>query len=404
MKCTSDKTGKLPEAGDREERLGANSRRLVWDQSPGERFKRTREEVGARKPYVRKMMILTVNLVIEGKTKVWPRNSEVGDIMKQAGLKSEEVQGVGTYAGYLEVAMVPGAASGVMAQRETSKAVNGRIVISSIREKGINIKVKVTACGVPFDTPDETILQYVELFAQFELIDRKTWWERISSEEDETQGGQLRGKWSGHRSMMVTLKKEVGNIPTYHYVSGVKLKIKVQGRGNCPRCLKTVGECLGQGSWKRCEEQAQGEPWGDWKKAQRDFLKRGGWSEEKQKKLEDLIAEDVQKPKDNESEDRDAQEARELDEKEDEEREEGLHMQLRQDQECGGLVLRNYPEEEGDKTNEEQEILYVFKKNSALTEEEIESTKDATVTITRPERGRKGTLVVKIMANNANLT
>ena len=54
--------------------------------------------------------------------------------------------------------MVPGAASGVLAQRETSKAVNGRIVITSIREKGINRKVKVTICGVPFDTPDETIL------------------------------------------------------------------------------------------------------------------------------------------------------------------------------------------------------------------------------------------------------
>ena len=93
----------------------------------------------------------------------------------------------------------------------------------------------MTVCGVPFDTPDETILQYVELFAEFEVVDRKTWWERISQEEDETPGGQLRGKWSGHRSMMVTLKKEVGNIPTFHYVAGVKLKIKVQGRGNCPR-------------------------------------------------------------------------------------------------------------------------------------------------------------------------
>ena len=36
----------------------------------------------------------------------------------------------------------------------------------------------------------------------------------------------------------MTLKKEVGNIPTFHYVAGVKLKTKVQGRGNCPRCAE----------------------------------------------------------------------------------------------------------------------------------------------------------------------
>ena len=81
--------------------------------------------------------------------------------------------------------MVPGAASGVLDQRETSKAVNGRIVITSIREKGINRKVKLTVCGVPIDTPDETILQYVELFAEFEVMGRKTWWESISQEEQE---------------------------------------------------------------------------------------------------------------------------------------------------------------------------------------------------------------------------
>ena len=94
-------------------------------------------------------MILTVNLVIDGKAKVWPKKSEVGDIMMQAGLKLIEVQGLGTYAGYLEVAMTPGAASGVLAQRETPKAVNERIMISSIREKGINRKVKDPAYRRP---------------------------------------------------------------------------------------------------------------------------------------------------------------------------------------------------------------------------------------------------------------
>ena len=398
-RCSRDKEGRIVEP-QQSEGYG-QTRKNAWAQSPGERLRRSQEGMGAHKPYVRKMMILTVNLVIDGKAKVWPKNSEVGDIMKQAGLKLNEVQGLGSYAGYLEVAMLPGAASGVLAQRETPKAVNERIMISSIREKGINRKVKVTVYGVPFDTPDETILQYVELFAEFEAIDRKVWWERISQEEDETQGGELKGKWSGNRSMMVTLKKEVGNIPTFHYVAGVKLKIRVQGRLNCSRCLKTVGECIGQGSWKKCAEEAQGEPRGDWKKAQRDFLKRGGWSEEKQKKLEDLIAEDANKPGDSDEEDREAQEARENEGKAEEEKE-GLHTQLGEDRVCGGLLLRNYQEEEGDKANEEQEILYVLQKLGELTEEELKATEGATVTITRPERGRKGTMNVKIMAKEAN--
>ena len=133
-------------------------------------------------------------------------------------------------------------------------------------------------------------------------------------------------------------------------------------------------------------------------------MKRGGWSEEKQKKLEDLIAEDAEKPKDNEEEDRETQEAREKEEREEEEKEEGLHKQLGQDKECGGIVMRNYPEEEGERTNEEQEILYVLQKMSSLTEDEIRATEDATVTITRPERGRKGTVIVKIMAKAADKT
>ena len=95
---------------------------------------------------------------------------------------------------------------------------------------------------------------------------------------------------------------------------------------------------------------------------------------------------------------------REKEEREEEEKEEGLHMQRGQDKECGGLVLRNYPEEGGERANEEQEILHILQKMSALTKDEITATEDATVTITRPERGRKGTVTLKIMAKGADNT
>ena len=43
-------------------------------------------------------------------------------------------------------------------------------------------------------------------------------------------------------------------------------------------------------------------------------------------------------------------------------------------------------------------------KMSALTEYEIKATEGARVTISRPERGRKGTLIVNIMAMDTDKT
>ena len=58
------------------------------------------------------------------------------DIIKQAGLEKGEVKGVVAKPGYLEVALVTGAASLAGALRETSKEVNSRIIITSVKEKG----------------------------------------------------------------------------------------------------------------------------------------------------------------------------------------------------------------------------------------------------------------------------
>ena len=99
-------------------------RDAIPGQSPRERQKRRQEE--EREPMRRpqRMIIITINLLIDNKTKIRPQNRDHIEILKQAGLSLNEVTGIVAKSGYLEVSLVPGAVSGASAQRETQKQVN----------------------------------------------------------------------------------------------------------------------------------------------------------------------------------------------------------------------------------------------------------------------------------------
>jgi hypothetical protein len=99
-----------------------------------------RSETSRKHP---KVLVLTINLLIENKTNVKPQLDDHYCIMKQAGLNLGEVKGKVGKAGYLEVALEPGAASAAGALREVSKIVNDKITILSIREQGSTREVLV---------------------------------------------------------------------------------------------------------------------------------------------------------------------------------------------------------------------------------------------------------------------
>ena len=121
-----------------------------------------RGETSRRHP---KVLVLTINLLIDNKTSLKPQIEDHYSIMKQAGLNLAEVRGKMGKNGYLEVALDPGASSAAGALREVSKIVDDRITILSVREQGSTREVLVRWQEVPFGTLDETLYSYLELFA-----------------------------------------------------------------------------------------------------------------------------------------------------------------------------------------------------------------------------------------------
>ena len=287
-----------------------------------------------------RMIIITINLLIGNQTRIRPHNKDHIQILKQAGLSLGEVTGIVAKPGYLEVSLKPGAVSGAGAQRETQKQVNDKITITSIRERGSNRVVQLGYEDVPFEVMDETLIQYTELFANVEGAGRRMRWEMIREEDDLSPGGELVGKWSGERSVLVTLKKDVGHIPTWHFVGGGKLRIRVPGKKNCPRCLKSVGECKGEGEWTKCETSKTLK--GDWKEVQEKFLDGLGWTDKKQKVMEELERKEAEGLEVEEQDEAEIRAAEEQLEKEADEKE-GLVQILDEGKQCGGIMLRNFP-------------------------------------------------------------
>ena len=202
-----------------------------------------------------KVLVLTINLLIEDKTNRRPQLEDHYIIMKQAGLNLAEVKGKVGKLGYLEVALELGATSAAGAFREVSKIVNDRITILSVREQGSTREVLVRWQEVPFGMLDETLYSYLELFSKPVRPGRNLWWEVCKEEDDHSPSGEMAGKWTGERTLMVTLKPGVGHIPVWYYVGGSRIRLQVPGRRSCPRCLQAVGECKGGGNWDRCKKE-----------------------------------------------------------------------------------------------------------------------------------------------------
>ena len=346
-----------------------------------------------------KVLVLTINLLIEDKTNLKPQTEDHYSIMKQAGLNLAEVKGKVGKSGYLEVAMEPGAVSAAGALREVSKIVNDKITILSVREQGLTREVLVRWQEVPFGVLDETLYSYLELFSKPVRPGRNLWWEVCQPEDDMSPAGEMVGKWTGERTLMVTLKQGLGHIPEWHYVGGARICLQVPGRRSCPRCLQAVGECKGGGNWERCKKEQM--PRATWKAEQEKFLKSVGWNEEQQKIMESL----EKRGPEEETEEEDAEAERRTDTEQAEreaDKRDGLVQKLAMDKKCGGVFLKNFPEGTGNKKVEVQEALLTVMTACNLTSQEQERLEEADVTVTRPERRRKGVVDLKITMDQAD--
>ena len=384
LKCNKSKEGmKDPMISAEREEVGLpnlikETRYENLNQSPRDRWKRGLE--GQREPIRRppRMIILTINVSVGGKTRTRPQASDHLSIIRQAGLKLDEVTGKVAKPGYLEVSLIPKSPSVAKALREGPKKVDDKITITSVRERGTNRIAVIKWQEVPFDVLDETLIRYVELFAKVEKVGRSLRWETVKQEDDSNQ--EMVGKWTGERSIPVTLNRDIAHIPTWHYVGGGRLRLQVQGRKNCPRCLKSVGECRGGGEWRRCE--ASKAPAGDWKIEQERFLESLGWGESKQKILEGLEQQEAVAPLAGEEEEAETRAEEELADQEEEKRK-GWTQELDEEKICGGLILKNFPEITNDKKKEKKEALWMIFVASNLTEDEEEQLNEAKVEVIR---------------------
>ena len=182
-----------------------------------------------------------------------------------------EVRGKFAKPGYLEVGMIPGAPSILRALREHPKEVNKSIMITSVRERGTNRPILLRWAEVPFMIPDESIINYMRLFAKVEGGGVSMRWERSKEEEDKSPGGELVGSFTAERTSRVTLNTNITHIPTWHYVGGARIKLIVPGKKNCGHCLKSVNECESGGVWSRCRDKKT--PRGNWKDHLEEFLR-----------------------------------------------------------------------------------------------------------------------------------
>ena len=80
----------------------------------------------------------------------------------------------------------------------------------------------------------------------------------------------------------------------------------------------------------------------------------------------------------------------------------GLVPRLEMDKLCGGIFLKNFPEGTGNKKLEKQEALLTVITVCKLTVQEQERLEGADVTVTRPERRRKGVIDLKISMGQAD--
>ena len=247
--------------------------------------------------------------------------------------------------------------------------------------------------GVPFSVPDETLYSYLELFSKPVRQARNLWWEK------DEPGEGLKEVWNAERTLLVNLNQGVSHVPVWHYVGGTKLKLLVPSRRSCSRCLKAVGECKGGGVWGSCEES--GTARGNWKEEQEKFLKNVGSSLELQKALENDLKEVEVDPEDEEMVAQMKAEAEGMEEAA--KAKELLVQRVPHAKVCGGLRLQYFPESSGNhKTEKREALLTIIELCTNLSNKEEEKLGGAGIEMFRPERGRKGTVDIKITLDQAD--
>ena len=162
MRCRRDKNGE--KTMNQEAQEGVNRE----GQSPGTRYRERTEIRGQLVLRQPKLSVVVVNVTLEGKENQKLPEEDHYEVIKQAGLNVGEVRGKFAKPGYLEVGMSPGATSIARALRENPKEVNKKIIITSVRERGLNRPILIKWAKVPFMIPDETIINYQQLFAKVE--------------------------------------------------------------------------------------------------------------------------------------------------------------------------------------------------------------------------------------------
>ena len=174
------------------------------------------------------------------------------------------------------------------------------------------------------------------------------------------------------------------------------------GKKNCGHCLKSVGECESGGLWSRCRDKKT--PRGNWKDDLEEFLRTqcDGWDDKKQKEMESLEQKDVEAATagdDEEVEQRLEEERERLEE----EAREGLVHQVADDKTCGGLLLKDMSEGDGEKPMTKEEALLTVIYASRLEDQEEDRMRTAEVKILpRKDRAKKGTMDLKITLEGAD--
>ena len=396
MRCKRDKNGEM------------NWNQIVQEgsvegrQTPGTRYRERAEERGQLVLRQPKLSVVVVNITFEGKDNHKLIEDDHYEVIKQAGLSMGEVRGKFAKPGYLEVGMIPGASSISRAVREHPKEVNKSIMITSVRERGTNRPILIKWAEVPFMIPDETIINYMRLWAKIEGGGMSMRWERSKEDEDKSPGGELVGSFTAERTSRVTLNANITHLPTWHYVGGARIKLVVPGKKNCGHCLKSVGECESGGLWSRCRDRKT--PRGNWKDDLEVFLRTqcDGWDDQKQKEMESLEKKDVEAATAGDDEEVELRLEEERDRLE-EEAKEGLVQQVAEDKTCGGLLLKDMPEEDGGKSMTKEEALLTVIYASRLDDQEAERMRTAEAKILpKRERAKKGTVDLKITLEGAD--
>ena len=121
------------------------------------------------------------------------------------------------------------------------------LMITSVRPAASK-EVMVLFTGLPFNTPDEMVKEYLECFGAklktgVPTLGRYT-------------GGPWKGQYNGERRYRADFSNQVVPMGTYHLLGGTRVRVLYNGNTNtCARCHKAPTQCMGGGKAKVCGDK-----------------------------------------------------------------------------------------------------------------------------------------------------